>query len=122
MASSLTSPLIGAASSVGAAASGAPWWAVVLSAAAGLLPVLLKESRTWQVNHQGKVKDRWTEDRLRRAEAERWALHHRIVEEVGQFPDGPERVELYMKLLDRTQLGLADEGPPSAGEGAANSP
>ena len=122
MASSLTSPLIGAASSVGAAASGAPWWAVVLSAAAGLLPSVLKECRTLRVDYHGKVKDRWTEDRLRRAEIERQALHHRIVVEIGQLPDGPGRVELYMKLLDRAQMDVAAEGPPTPGEGAANSP
>lgn len=122
MASSLTSPLIGATSSVGAAASGAPWWVIVLLAAVGLLPLMLKECRTWWVDHHGRVRDRWTEERIRRTEIERRALHHCITEEIGQLPDGPDRVELYIRLLDRTQLDAPTESPPPPGEGAANSP
>ncbi|MDX2593243.1 hypothetical protein PV343_13495 [Streptomyces sp. WI03-4A] len=122
MSSSLTSSLIGATSSVGAAASGAPWWVIVVLSIVGLLPVLLRECRTWRVDHHDRAMGRWAEDRIRRTEIERQALHIRIAEEIGQLPDGQDRIELYIRLLDKSQLNVPAETPPQPGEGAANSP
>ncbi|MEU0384356.1 hypothetical protein [Streptomyces chartreusis] len=122
MDSSLTSPLIGATGSIGAAATGASTWIIITLAAMALLPLLLKEWRTWQVDRHNRTRDRWTEDRILRTEAERRELHRCIAEEIGRLPDGPDRVELRLRLLDRTQLQIPPESPPQPGEGPANSP
>lgn len=122
MSSSFISPLIGASSSAGAAVTGAPAWVIIALAVIALLPLLLRECRTWLVDRHSRVKDRWVEDRMRRAETERRELHRCITEEIGRLPDGPDRVELRLRLLDRTQLQLPAEDPPQPGEGAANSP
>jgi hypothetical protein len=122
MNSPLTSPLIAATSSAGAAATGAPTWVIITLAAMALLPLFLREWRTWRIDCHNRTRDRWTEDRMLRTEVERRELHRCIAEEIGRLPDGPDRVELRLRLLDRTQLQIPAESPPQPGEGAANSP
>lgn len=122
MSSSITSQLIGATSSAGAAATGAPTWVIVTLAAVALLPLLLKEWRSWRVDQHTRTRDRWAEDRNSRSEADHRELHRRIADEIGRLPDGPDRVELYLRLLNGTQPDLPPESPPQPGEGPANSP
>lgn len=122
MGSSLTPPLIGATSSVGAAASGAPSWIIILLAAAGLLPSLLRECRSWRADRHSRTRLRWAEDRILRTEAMQLELHRCIADEISQLPDGSGRIEQYMRLLDKTQRDIPIESRPEPGEGAANSP
>ncbi|MEU4873421.1 hypothetical protein [Streptomyces sp. NPDC021608] len=122
MSSPSASPLISGGSTAVAAVSGAPSWLVIVLAALTLLPLIIKEWRSWRMDHHERSKDRWTEERRRRNENERRELHQRIEEEIGQLPDGPNRVELYLTLFDRAQIQVSTDDPPQPGEGAANSP
>lgn len=123
MRSTLPTQLAGAAISTTTALSGAPWGAVlVLMAMAAVLPVVLKEWRTWRVDAHSRTVDQWAEHRRRQREAQQREILHLIKQETSRLEDPAARVDTYLRLLPCMDRQSADVDPPDPGEGAGNSP